>query len=183
MEKNSPVLTDLKSDFYNSLTIYLQELDKRLEGESSDQKQLLLKDEINNTKKIATNIYEQREKKILLAAVSKARGGNPDTKNMIKVEKELFDSILGLMNKTRGSFLKNEKKTKNIPEDVKTLPDEKKDEKKNNLNPIVRVTDNIPEFVGTDEKKYNLRKNDIVSLPDDMSNMLSKRGVVKKIER
>jgi hypothetical protein len=87
------------------------------------------------------------------------------------------------MNKTRGNFLKNEKKTKNSSEDVKLLPDEKYDKKKNNLNPIVRVTNNIPEFVGTDEKKYNLRKNDIVSLPDDMCNMLLKRGVVKKIER
>jgi hypothetical protein len=45
------------------------------------------------------------------------------------------------------------------------------------------ITKNIPEFIGTDEKKYNLRKNDIISLPEDMSEMLSKRGVADKISK
>ena len=59
----------------------------------------------------------------------------------------------------------------------------KTEEKQENSNPIVRVTKDIPEFIGTDEKKYNLRNNDIISLPKDMSDMLSKRGAVKKIEQ
>ena len=78
MEKNSPTLTDLRPDFYENLSEYLKNLDNRFECESSSQKQMLLKDEMQNTKKIATSIYEQREKKVLLAAITKARGGNPD---------------------------------------------------------------------------------------------------------
>ena len=61
MEKNSPVLTELKPDFYNALSEYLENLNNSLERETSSQKQILLKDEIQNTKKIATNIYEQRD--------------------------------------------------------------------------------------------------------------------------
>ena len=110
MEKNSPVLIELKADFYNELLEYLKKLDKRLEKESSSQKQILIRDEIQNTKKIATNVYEQREKKILLAAVSKARGGNPDLKNMLDTEKNLFDSVLGFLLQSREHFL--ERKTK-----------------------------------------------------------------------
>lgn len=184
MEKNSPVLTELKPDFYNVLLEYLKNLDNRIDRETATQKQILLKDEIQNTKKIATNIYEQREKKILLAAISKARGGNPDLKNMIDVEKNLFNPVLNLMLDSRKKII--EIKTKeNKSNNTKTVEpeEEKTEEKQENSNPIVRVTQDIPEFIGTDEKKYNLRNNDVVSLPEDMSDMLSKRGVVEKIKK
>ena len=188
MEKNSPALTELKSDFYYALSEYLENLNNRFEKEESSQKKTLIKDEIQNTKKIATNIYEQREKKILLAAVTKARGGHPDLKNMIETEKSLFDPVLDLMLKSRKEILANEtvdnhSENKKIVETEKKSPsNEKEKEVQKNSNPIVRVTEDIPEFIGTDKKKYNLRHNDIISLPEDMSNMLSKRGVVKKIE-
>lgn len=183
-EKNSPLLSDLKTNFYVDLSKYLEELTNRFKNESSSQKQTLLKDEIQNTQKIAINIYELREKKILLAAMSKARGGNPDKNNMINIEKNLFDSILNILKKTRDEFLKEESTEKKNNSEIKDEPKkpEKTDETNKNTNPIVIVTESIPEFIGTNEKKYNLRKNDVLSLPDDMCDMLSRRGVVKKIE-
>ena len=185
MEKNSPVLTDLRSDFYDNLSEYLENLNNRLESESSSQKQMLLKDEMQNTKKIATSIYEQREKKVLLAAVTKARGGNPDLKNMVNIEKNLFEPVLELMLNSRKKILENET-IENISNDTKAAePTEEKktEEKQENSNPIVRVNQDVPEFIGTDEKKYNIRKNDLISLPEDMSDTLSKRGVVEKIKQ
>jgi DNA replication factor GINS len=185
LEKNSPILTSIDNSFYIELKKYLDVLDDRLKDESSSQKETLLKDEISNTKKIAKNIYEQREKKILLAAVTKARGGNPDLKNMIEIEKNLFNSILNLMGKSRKHLLEED-----LGEDEPVEPkkNETKEEpkpvsKESNTNPIIRVTEDIPEFVGTNEKKYNLKKNDILSIPEDMSDMLSKRGVVDKIKK
>lgn len=184
MEKNSPILTDLRPDFYDNLSEYLENLNTRLESESSSQKQMLLKDEIQNTKKIATSIYEQREKKVLLAAVTKARGGNPDLKNMVNIEKNLFEPVLELMLNSRKKILENET-VENISNDTKAAEpaeEKKTEEKQENSNPIVRVNQDVPEFIGTDEKKYNLRKNDLISLPEDMSETLSKRGVVEKIK-
>ncbi len=183
-EKNSPILTEIKSDFYLDLSEYLENLKTRLQDETSSQKQTLLKEEILNTQKIAENIYEQREKKILVAAISKARGGNPDLKNMINIEKNLFDSVLNIMIISRKQFLKKESIEKKKIEPKEEPPKPKKsEEKQKNSNPIVRVTHDMPEFIGTNEKKYNLRKNDILSLPKDMHDMLCKRGVVKKINR
>ena len=185
MEKNSPILTDLRSGFYDNLSEYLEDLNNRLGSESSSQKQMLLKDEIQNTKKIATSIYEQREKKVLLAAVTKARGGNPDLKNMVNIEKNLFEPVLELMLNTRKKILENET-IENISNDTKAAEpaeEKKTEEKQENSNPIVRVNQDVPEFIGTDEKKYNLRKNDLISLPEDMSDTLSKRGVVEKIKQ
>ena len=92
MEKNSPVLTTIENSFYIELKKYLDSLDNRLKDESSSQKQTLLKDEILNTKKIAKNIYEQREKKNLVGAVTKACGGKSELKKNIKIEKKLFKS-------------------------------------------------------------------------------------------
>ena len=185
MEKNSPILTDLRPDFYDNLSEYLENLNTILESESSSQKQMLLKDEIQNTKKIATSIYEQREKKVLLAAVTKARGGNPDLKNMVNIEKNLFEPVLELMLNSRKKILENET-IENISNDTKAAEpaeEKKTEEKQENSNPIVRVNQDVPEFIGTDEKKYNLRKNDLISLPEDMSDTLSKRGVVEKIKQ
>ena len=184
MEKNSPILTEIKSDFYLDLSKYLENLKNRLQEETSSQKQTLLKEEVQNTQKIAENIYEQREKKILFAAISKARGGDPDLRNMINIEKNLFDSVLNIMIASRKQFLKKEpiEKIKIEPKQEPQKPI-KSEEKQQNLNPIVRVTEDVPEFIGTNEKKYNLRKNDILSLPKDMHDMLCKRGVVKKINR
>ncbi|MCJ2534194.1 MAG: hypothetical protein LN364_03050, partial [Candidatus Thermoplasmatota archaeon] len=55
-------------------------------------------------------------------------------------------------------------------------------EQKNNTNAIVQVTQDTPEFVGTDMKTYSLRKNDVLTLPEEMSIPLLERGVVKQIK-
>ena len=185
MEKNSPILTELTPNFYYDLSDYLDNLEKRLGNETSSQKQTLLKDEIKNITGISTNIYEQREKKILLAAISKARGGNPDLKNMADIEKDLFENILEYMYDLRKKILKmkdSKNHTDKTESDKKEEEEEEiKEQKKGNTNPILRVTRDIPEFIGTDEKKYNLRNNDVIALPEDMSQMLTKRGVAETI--
>jgi DNA replication initiation complex subunit (GINS family) len=189
IEKESPTLTKIESSFYTALSDYLKYLDSRLEKESSTQKQMLLKEEVQNTKKIATNIYEQREKKIILAAISKTRGGEPDLKNLVGVERNLFDSILQMMVQTREELLnkktREKEEEKTVESSVEPKAENKKQEiitpKQQNINPIVMVAKDIPEFIGTDAKKYNLRKGDVLSLPKDMSDTLSKRDAVKEI--
>ena len=183
LEKNSSVLTDIKSDFYTSLAEFISDLDTRFKEEKSDQKKTLIKDELQTIKKIADNIYEQREKKILLLAISKIRGGNPELKNMISFEKNLFDSVYQTMLDLRKNILKKNK-TDNI-ENIKDSPkkeDNVEKEENKRSDSIVKVTKEIPEFIGTDERKYNLRKNDVLTLSENMSNTLEKRGVIEKIE-
>ena len=187
MEKSSPILTELTPNFYYDLSDYLDNLEKRLQNETSVQKQTLLKYEIKNIINISTNIYEQREKKILLAAISKARGGSPDLKNMADIEKDLYENILEYMYYLRKKILKM-KNSKNHKNETKSDKKEEEDEeikqqKKDNTNQILRITSDIPEFIGTDEKKYNLRNNDVISLTDDMSQMLTKRGVAERISK
>jgi DNA replication initiation complex subunit (GINS family) len=187
IEKNTPVLTDLDNDFYENIEKYFLNLNAHQNSESDEHKKKLLDEEIVNTKKIIINIYEQREKKILLTAISKARGGNPDLKRMIDVERDFFDSILNLINTFRRIILEN-KKTNDEKKDQKiekiTLEDKKEINIPKNIdkNPLTRVIKDMPNFIGTDTKNYNLKKNDIVSIPEDMVKMLSKRKVVEKLD-
>lgn len=182
MEKITPTLTKIDSDFYDASSNYLKYLNERLEKEKSYQKQILLKDEIHNTNKIMNNIYEQREKKILLAAVSKVRGGNPNLENLVNVERKLFDSILELMTYTRKEIIKNKSK-KDKKEETEAIEPIKEKKEQVNINSIVMVKEDIPEFIGTDMKKYNLRKGDLISLPKDMSDTLSKRDAVREVKQ
>lgn len=185
LEKNSPVLTELNPRFYIDLSEYLKDLDKRLDIESSSQKKILIKEEISNTKKIAINIYEHREKKIILAAVTKARGGNPDISNMLETERELFDSILEILKHRRLIILEKENVESGTSKTVKV---ESKNVEKNknlvekNTKSIVKVNQNLPEFIGIDTKKYNLRNGDVLSISKEMSDMLSKKGAVEELE-
>jgi len=188
IEKNSPILSEIKSDFYQVYMQYLKNLNKRLDLEKTSQKQKLISDEIENIKKIGINIYEQREKKILLASISKARGGNPDLKNIIDEEKILFDSVYELLLKSRNRALEIKKLNEEIETKVTEKTEKSKNkneikEKKENPNSIIKINQDIPEFIGTDGKKYNLRKNDIISLQDNMSDMLIKRKVAQKLNR
>lgn len=191
IEKNQPTLSKIKPGFYNELADFINDFERRLEKEASEQKKTILKDEIENIKKIASNIYEQREKKIVLSAVSRVRGGNPDTSNMTSSEKKLFNNLVGFLLKNREEIFKKTSETQQIPDEEEKTESESEEEKttadeetevKGNINPVVMVNKNIPEFIGTDEKKYYLRKNDVISLPNDMKNMLSKRGVVEELE-
>ena len=186
MEKKSPTLTELKSAFYSDISKFVEELKSRLKDDNSSQKQTLLNEEIENIQKIAMNIYELRERKILLAAITKTRGGSPDIKNMTNTEKDLFESILKILDTSRNNLFKNKSKEneEKVPEEKPNQPEkieEKPKENNKNPNPIVRVIKDVPEFIGTNEKRYNLRKNDILSLPEDMCEMLDRRGVIKKI--
>ena len=185
-EKSSPVLTELQTGFYIELQEYLERLDKRFEKESASQKKTLLKEEIENTKKIAANVYELREKKILLAAISKARSGNPNLNNMSDIEKTLFDSILGFLLKTRGQvFVNKTTKEEDILETEKIEPEKESivEEEHENKNHVLKITKDIPEFIGTDKKKYTLRKDDVLSMPENMSDMLIKKHVAERIKR
>jgi DNA replication initiation complex subunit (GINS family) len=89
------------------------------------------------------------------------------------------------MKQTRKQLLEQKSKDINV-KDKKNIEYKKegdKEEKKINENQIVMVIKDIPEFIGTDTKKYNLRKWDIITLPKNMSKMLLKRDVVKEIEK
>ena len=88
MEEKSPLLTKIERNFYSKFSVYLKNPGK----------------EAQTIERIATQIYLQREKKIMQAALSKARGGKPDLRNMLDIEEKLFDSTLNILTQSRKRF-------------------------------------------------------------------------------
>ena len=88
-EEKSPLLTKIEQKFYSKLSEY----QKNPNTISNKESQTI--------KRIFTIICELRERKIVKAALSKARGGKPDLKNMLDEEKKLFDSTLDVLMQTR----------------------------------------------------------------------------------
>jgi len=206
-EKNSPQITQIYKEFYDDVNVFLNQLEKRLIDEKKPQKQMLLAEESQNIEKIIRNIYEHREKKIMLAAISKARGGNPGIKHLLPEEKMFFDELYKNIVTFRKKIFSGKseetekdkeatsqskaKESASKPEPAAEKSTEKHDEpihttknakpQKGNTNPILRILENIPSFVGTNNQTYTLYKGDIISMPPDMAKMLLNKKVATKI--
>lgn len=182
IEEKTSILSKINSEIYLNFSKYINNLNLRFENEKNEQRKIILKNEINNTKKIIKNIYDQREKKILLTIMSKVRGGDPNLKNLIKSEKILFESILEIVISMRQQIIENKIVKKDRSNNKKSNKKKKDDKIINDNNKIFLVKENIPEFIGTDTRRYNLRKNDIITLPKNTSKLLLKRQMAKEIK-
>ena len=115
--------------------------------------------------------------------MSKARGGKPLIENMTENENNFFSSILENISKFREKNLSNKNTNQEKKDENTKSHEEDEDSKKKIKNkPIVRIKEDIPNFIGTDKQRYNLKKNDVLSISSDMCDMISKRKVCEKIE-
>lgn len=187
-EKSSPLLTKIDDHFFEDALSYCSILHKRLKTEDKPSRNLILSEQTQNVEKIIRSIYELREKKIMLAAMSKARGGSPSDKQFLSGEKQLFNSIYSLLIDTRNTFLDYKDKQNPIPEKV-SIKNQKNSEITNKVEPpmntgnhtAIHILENIPTFIGTDTKQYCLKKNDIVSVPDALASMLISKHVAETV--
>ncbi|HVQ00124.1 MAG TPA: hypothetical protein VMT57_01290 [Candidatus Thermoplasmatota archaeon] len=180
-EQTASGLTKIDTNFYGDVAAYLSSVEQRIEQEKNPSKLKLFSDELANMKKVITSIYELREKKIVHNALSTVRSGTPDLKNLLEVEKKLFDSLVEQIKQSRQEVFE-EKKENPASEAPPPQPTAPAPAREPNTNPIVRVVEDTPEFVGTDERTYALRKEDVLSMPAETAGPLLKKGVVKQVK-
>jgi DNA replication initiation complex subunit (GINS family) len=179
-EQTSATLTKIATDFYQNLSVFIQNIERSVEQEKNPIKLKLFTDEMINTKKIANSIYELREKKIVQAALATARGATPDLKNLLEIERKLYTALVDQIIASKKMIFEQQTDHPQPSAMKQTIPE--KPQAVSNTNPIVRVIEDTPEFIGTDEKTYSLRKEDVLSLPQDMATPLLKKGVVKQVK-
>lgn len=165
LEKRFSPLSDLEPSFYMRARKYISMLESMKEEVSPSQSKIL-ESEIKNARLTLERIYELREKKITSAALSKVRGGNPDIKKLLPAEHELFEELVRILTAFRNKIMHGEKEVEKIPKDTRG---------------ILLIKEDIPTFVGTDMKRYHLKKNDVISMGEDMYKTLEKRGVGERI--
>ena len=180
-EQTSSIPTKINVNFYQDLSSYIKTIEKSVENEKNPLKLKLFSDETQNTKKIANSIYELREKKIVQAALATARGAAPDLSNLLDIEKKLYTTLVEQIVFSRREIFE-EPGARDSKKQTVSPPNVNQQKRNSNTNPIVRVLEDTPEFIGIDEKTYSLRKEDVLSLPREMTEPLLKKGVVKQVK-
>jgi DNA replication initiation complex subunit (GINS family) len=179
-EQASSSLTKISGNFYKELSSYIKTLEQSIEHEKNPLKLKLFSDEVQNTKKIANSIYELREKKIVQAALATARGATPDVTHFLDIEKKLYQSLVEQIKDSRKEIF--EHPSENPVTTPTSSPENSPVKQTSNTQPIVRVLEDTPAFIGTDGATYSLRKEDVLSLPREMTEPLLKKKVVARVK-
>src|SRR3989344_3652942 len=114
-EKNSLEIQRLEPKFFEDVINYLKEKEVLLESKKNDhglfgfEEKKKISTQIENVQRILREIYDWREKKIIMLAsdVSKTNGMVTNKDTLLHEEKEMYDSILNTLNKYRNGILYN----------------------------------------------------------------------------
>ncbi len=159
-EKMDSRLSKLPDNFYENVNAYLEQ--KRKIEAKDDRKTGL---EIKNIERLAEDIFNRRERKILNLVLISARTGIPP-ENLTQDEEDVFKNIMSTIKQRREDVLN------------KLFKKEKKQESGNK----VVFKDDVSEFVGSDMKTYGpFKKGDTAELPEENMKLLLDKGVVEKV--
>ncbi len=187
-ERMSPYLQDVGEDFYSEMDSAIKELHSQYEecskkGELSRQSRVLK--EMENVKSVIKDLYEIRERKVVLSALNHVRreGDEMEVENLTEEERKTFEDVIDVLKKNRKTTLEkaNAKKVKNPPDEKPHKEGNVQAEIKGSLV-TVRITKDLPSIVGADGKVYGaFAEEDIVTLPDANATALIKQGAAKEI--
>ncbi len=210
-ERKTSKLTTLDPEFYNVLITHLNLLQeeynkKHLENPTSTEA-LLLNNEICKLDGIIKEIYNRRERKILLSALD--HGAKIDVRNMLEHEQRLYNTTVGLLKKYRSEILSQkpspvcdrpDKIQASEPEGEQQEPETKieytenlkagkleaeeaeRDEAEAPEQILVHVKEDIEPFVGPDLITYNLHKEDLATIPKKIAEILLRNNKVSIVE-
>ncbi|MBW3013375.1 hypothetical protein KY325_01305 [Candidatus Woesearchaeota archaeon] len=188
-EKNSGELQELDENFLANVIAYLKEKQELLENKKNDQglfgfeEKRKVVQQIDNAHKLLKDIYEWREKKIILLARDVSRTNNQiaNTTNLLESEKQLYDAVLDVLNKFRKNLI-NRILQENLPEigDEKPkplkIPSELQDEDEADSVQIKFIED-VPVFMGPNMERYGPYSQDqVVDLPDEIAQLMVKNN-------
>lgn len=182
-ERSSPRLTRLEPDFYENLELYLlglqEEYQRQHAANPGSTKATLLGDELQHTRRLAEDLYEHRERKVVTAALTAARGGNPENVNVLKEEQELYDALVQLLRDAKRRALHRPRgppPTAPASGQAAPAPAAPPQATVDQGRILVRVLEDVGSFAASDLRTYHVQRDDVVSLPVDAAKILLLRG-------
>lgn len=187
MERENKELQELPGDFYESCNEWIKRKNKAYQ---KTKNKMILK-EIENVMSIIRDILDRRERKLLMAAIKAVRSDAPP-KNLLPYEEKHFDAIVEHLKKVREGILeiikggegekkpKEEKKDEKDEKDKEKYMEEIKEDIKNKSKlkklegyRLVKILEDVPQFLGVKEKTYGpLKKDDLVTLEEKVADLL-----------
>ncbi|MBN2126880.1 MAG: DNA replication complex GINS family protein [Candidatus Diapherotrites archaeon] len=169
LEKNSSRLVDLEEEFFD-------ELSELIEAEKKDYFESLKSFSINKTrsftnmKKLVEEIFLIREKKILNRALVSAKTNEVPDDKFTSEESKFFKAVL-----------KEIQSHDNLLNTVFSSESSKGKKKEKPLNMVaVKISSEIPSFVGTDMNEYGpFHKGQELELPQKIALLLEEKKLLK----
>ena len=205
-ESGKKTLVSLEVDFYDKLAAYIARLDESANSEAqknpNSPKTLLLQDELRKVRKRRDQIFTYRERKLALLASSRASGAEVEVPSLTAQERVLFDSMVSLLRKSRadafgGSPFESKPEEPGASAETESAPAKAKpagmkvvraeDTKRAPVAPslkdhvLVHVLEDLPPFAGID-MTYRLKKEDVVTLPKTIAQILVDRGKARIVQ-
>ncbi len=208
-ETGKKTLSNLEADFYDKLAAYLKRLeesaDREARADPNSPKAVMVQDELRKVRKKRDQIFTYRERKLALLASTKASGGEIDLLNLPAQERAMFDGMVAVLTGARaqafgGSPFGSEpvpgeaaaapasapaSPAKGTTEPLKVVRSE--ETRKARVAPslkdhvLVHVLEDLPPFAGIDTT-YHLKKEDVVTLPKTIAQILVERGKARIVQ-
>lgn len=209
-ESGKKTLVALEEDFYDRLAAYVKRLEETASRESQANpnapKALILQDELRKVVKRRDQVFTYRERKLALLASSRASGAEVEMPALPRQDRVLFDRMVALLIASRaeafgGSLFGRETDAlaaegaagpvppegadRKTPAGMKVLTSE--ETKKPKVAPslkdhvLVHVLEDLPPFAGLDTT-YHLKKEDVVTLPKTIAEILVSRGKARLVQ-
>lgn len=183
-EKMSPYLQDLGEDFYEEVRGVIRELEAQYdESRGNTKKESKLLRELENVKSVILDLYEIRERKVVLGALNYVRrdGGEFEMEDLTESEEKMLEDVASILKKNRRAVFEegSAKKVKKAP-----APEKKAAKPENKIQLVtVRIAKDLPSIVGADGKVYGeFKEEDVVSLPDANARALIEQGAAEEIK-
>lgn len=190
-EKERTDLQKMEPAFFSDVIGYIKDKKKILGAKDStfaQEERRKTERQLENIYKIIKEIYERREKKIILLALDKSRTKSNliDTSSLLKEEKVVFEALSDLLDTYRDSILYsvlNEQMpfmqpiAKAPKEEFRPASELKKPTK------LVRFISYMSKFVGPELEEYGpFDEEDIASLPFEVADVLISKGKAEEIK-
>ena len=183
-EKMSPYLQDPGEDFYEEVRGVIRELEAQYdESRGNTKKESKLLRELENVKSVILDLYEIRERKVVLGALNYVRrdGGEFEMEDLTESEEKMLEDVASILKKNRRAVFEegSAKKVKKAP-----APEKKAAKPENKIQLVtVRIAKDLPSIVGADGKVYGeFKEEDVVSLPDANARALIEQGAAEEIK-
>lgn len=189
IEKTREELQKLENNFLKNITNYLKE--KKIILESQQKKSSIFssseakktRKQIENAEKMLKELYERRESKIVQLALFASRAQEQQGHdNLLEEEKIFFNTIKNSLDSYRNGLLFNILANKPIEINEKPEPKDIKTPNKPQETKLIRFTQAIPQFLGTDLNIYGpYDKEDVANLPKELAQLLVKKKRAKQL--
>ena len=195
-ERERSDLQKLEPAFFSDTINYIQDKKKIIEAKSdspfASEEKKKTERQLENIYKIIKDLYERREKKIIILALDKSRTKSNliDTTALLKEEKVVFDALTNILDTYRDAILYsvlNEKmpfmRAMHSAQENKITYDFKSASEIKKTTRLVRFMHPIPKFVGTELEEYGpFGEEDIANLPEEIADVLISKGNAEEIK-